>query len=231
MTEDDTNLISPLSKAARAAPKEVDSYSKDASTVCRALALSGIAIVWLYSDGGAGQGKFSAAVLAISGQWLMLGALALFILSLVVDIVQYLYGTLRWSKYEYVVDVVTHFDDFKAQFPDDTVRSAWASWAGLDLADYITSTARYTLKGTEFSVTPESNAHNVARARRILGMISDGSDPTGDNQTQLKALRSALSREWAPRRIADVIGRIFWAKSLLTLGGYISLLSAIIAAL
>lgn len=241
MTEADSpQKPAPFEKALDVASTEVGVFTKQASTVARTTALAGIGIVWLYADRGSADNKLTVAISSLAGQWWLLAALSLFIVSLTFDIFQYLYASWRWQQFEEVTAVISTYDDFEPGFPSASVKRAWSKRVGLDLAAHIVIGAKFFLPKVKYQSLPEFHYAAVARAREILSILysSEHEGTSGHSKSNedlsgeaLAQLEQHVELSWAPERIATVTDRFFWSKMFCVAGGFVCLLVTIALAI
>lgn len=203
-----------------AASDERSKYSGQASTVVRSLALSILAIAWLFG-GGLNQPEAAPkeVVQAVLGDpWLRASVIAA-IICLLIDVVHYHWGALVWGRYSGALNEVLVNDDHTSSDPSPEVRNAWARVARSGLADNLV----YWAERTRGAPRPQALLSDpfstpVSEARWYLA-----------HAEQSAGLGKVLGSRWSPHWMNASIGFMFWAKAILVLTSYLTFLVYLMA--
>ena len=183
-------------------------YTAQASALARAVALSGVALIWLFGGGLSPNNASPDKVLdRIYEEGTLRVALVLLVAVLVLDIAQYLlasaaFGLLAWSADRVAAD------NAWPKGPSGADRVAWraASALGLD---------RRMMLAVETSLP--ADADRVARRDVLRKALA-----TPDN------LAGLLGGSGTPRLLVAAVDGLFWAKLLALLVAYVAFLVYVI---
>lgn len=197
---------------------EYEQNSKEASTVIRGLALSAVAIIWLYAGGLGLTDKFQDTVSSLAGDKLVLIALALAFLTLFLDVLQYVISTIILQRYRSVLRKLLAVDRYALPIPDDLIKE-WRSFFGVRVAWSIAEVyLNGRTEGGQSTIGPENSDQAIAYARAALLELSaeslDGDTSNSSNLTDF------LNSPVVPTVLLSISSRIFYLKILSLLFAY-----------
>jgi hypothetical protein len=110
------------------ADEEYQAYTGQVSLISRTLALTAIAVIWLFASQKQGStlSPFMALRKVESAQPLLF-SLAFTLGTLILDLLQYVWGSIAWATYRWSLDQILINDSFDPLNLSLRVRVAWAS--------------------------------------------------------------------------------------------------------
>lgn len=182
------------------AAEQYKASSSQASTIVRSLALSSIAVIWLFAGGLTPQDASPQQLLdqiSCAG-WLQVGLITALV-SLFFDLVQYVWATALWGGYHRALYGVLERDDSNKPFTGD-VRSVWeraAAWGIVRQIEVVTQADSDPANaGAELKGKGKNDQKRMTAARTSLHTALT---ETGDTFTPL--------RRWAEAPVSPPIIR------------------------
>jgi hypothetical protein len=188
---------------------QYQAYSSQLSPIARTLALTAIAVVWLFA--GSGLESTSSPVATWhhleSSAWLTC-ALILALAALVSDLMQYAWGAWAWGTYQWALDQILGNDNFDPDDLSPRCRAGWAVARFFQLPRYM----EYSLYRQWGPVIGTSWPVRRAALRQCLSRLHSDKD--------MAPLDAALRLPWSPAIINRVSLAFFVSKVILLLGCY-----------
>ena len=120
------------------ADDEYQAYSSQVSPIARTLALTAIAVIWLFAGAKIGNDKSPLAILhSLEATYSLDVALALALAVLLTDLLQYVWGSLAWGVYRWSLEQILVNDSFDQDDLSARVRLGWAVARLLHFAQYL----------------------------------------------------------------------------------------------
>lgn len=189
---------------------EYQAYATQVSPIVRTLALTAIAVIWLF--GGGKNGSPSSALLELQGiksSTPLVAALGLALAVLVADLLQYVWAAFAWGAYRWALEQVLVNDEWN---PDDLHIRARAGWFVARMF-YIPRYLEYRL-GVH---AQERRAHSWSERRDHLREVLRRSVDSTRNSA---VLGSALNVPWSPLVINRIVAVLFVLKISLLISCY-----------
>lgn len=194
------------------ADAEYQSYSAQVSTTIRTLALTAIALIWLFAGTGLGQSRSPSATLhRLESAEPLLLALTLALSVLIADFLQYVWGSLGWSTYRWALEQILVNDSMDPEDLSIRSRLGWTAGRLFHVAWHL----EWHLYGQSQAASGKSWPERRANLRSVLLTSRSGQEPA--------AARTALDAPWSPVLISRVISFLFWAKVILLICSYLLL--------
>jgi hypothetical protein len=185
------------------AEEQYQAYTAQTSTITRSLAITAVAIVWLFGGGllpkDASPEVLLERVQRSNGlKWALLLALA----ALVLDLLQYAWGSVAWGRVHRCLDAVLEGDD--GRVPVGTYDAAWVRARKMGLVEQLERVA---------DLTPQVPWD--ARREAVRAAVH----PPGGG-ARSPALERFLDRPAAPRAVTVVTAVLFGVKLLALAAAY-----------
>jgi hypothetical protein len=194
------------------ADNEYQTYSSQVSPIARTLALTAIAVIWLFAGAKTGTNKSPFAILhSLESARSLDVALALALSVLLVDLLQYVWGSLAWGIYRWSLDQILINDSFDQ---DDLSARARLGWA-LARLFHVTRYLEYRVSGNTGSDSSRSWPRRRSDLRNQLGKVHVDKG--------LTSLTTALSTPWSPVIINRIVTVFFLCKICLLIVCYVLL--------
>jgi hypothetical protein len=199
-------------KISQNAEREYQAYSAQVSPIARTLALTAIAVVWLFANGRPGSSLASVVVLhRLEATPSLQFALALALGELMADLLQYLWGSMAWASYRWSLEQILLNDNFDPEDLPIRIRVGW----GFARLFHIPRYFEYHAGRQVISEHPVSWPTRRSNLRESLRLLAEADSPGG--------LEEALQIPWAPLLINRVSLILFITKITLLILCYIFL--------
>lgn len=188
------------------ADEEYQAYTSQVSLITRTLALTAIAVIWLFASGkqGSNLAPFIALRRLESARPLLV-SLGFALGALVMDLLQYAWGSIAWGTYRWSLDQVLVNDTFDPSDLPIRVRLGWAIARLYGLAQRF----EYSLGKSGSGVSWKGRREELRRRIRSL--------TAGKEQRSLQAV---FSSTWAPLMINRIVSLFYTLKVLSLLVSY-----------
>jgi hypothetical protein len=191
------------------ADEEHQSYSAQASTIVRTLALTAVGVIWLFAGAGLSQARSPEVTLRrLESAHSLAVALALALGALIADLLQYIWGSLSWSMYLWSLEQILINDGLDSDDLPLRSRIGWAVARAFHVAWHI----EYYVYAESQAALGKSWRDRRANLRDIIRRSRSGRGPT--------AVGVALNTPWSPLLINRVISALFWMKIILLMSCY-----------
>lgn len=185
-------------------------YTTQASTVARSLALSAIAVVWLFAGGLAGKDATPEQLLAnVRSATALDVALRFALLALLLDLLQYVWAAAAWGRFHREIEGVVRGDNGTTAFKE--VRDAWVRAKKIGFVAQLERAAAMD--------PPADEEARLLQARRLIHP---------QNGEMLPGVADMLASTKAPPTITRVTALLLWTKLLslaicfVSLGAFLS---------
>jgi hypothetical protein len=191
------------------ADEEYQAYTSQVSLITRTLALTAIAVIWLFASRSQGSGitPFDA-LRRIESARPLLFSLGFSLGALLMDFLQYSWGSVAWGVYRWSLDQIMVNDSFDVSDLSVRVRLGWAIARAYGLA------RRFEYG---FSRPATERAWGIRRQqlrRRIQSLMA------GEGHENLRAV---INSPWAPLAINRLVSAFYSLKIVCLLACYILL--------
>ena len=184
------------------ADNEYQAYSSQVSPIVRTLALTAIAVIWLFAGARSGSNPSPLDVLhrlELTGSLTV--ALALALCVLLVDLMQYVWGALSWATYRWSLEQIMLNDNFDPEDLPLRIKLGWLVARMFRVAQYLEYYGKESAKST-------SKQPWVIRRNNLRKLLRKS---TLDNSSST-SLKSALGAPWSPLIINRLLSFFFVSK-------------------
>lgn len=183
------------------ADDEYQAYSSQVSPIVRTLALTAVAVIWLFAGARSGNSQSPLAILhRLELTSSLTLALALALCTLLMDLMQYVWGALSWATYRWSLEQILMNDNFDPEDLSLRVRWAWLIARVFHIVQYLEYNERDGQRPAlkQPWKVRRSNLRNLLKKSTL--------DPSNTS------LRSALSASWSPLIINRMLIVFFISK-------------------
>jgi|GEM_PF-3795352 len=186
------------------AEQQYQTYTTQTSAITRSLAITAVAVVWLFGGGLIAKDATPEVLLArIQASEGLEAALLLALAALVLDLLQYAWGSLSWGTFHRRLDDVLEADDGHGSVGEGTDK-AWARARKIGLVGQLERAA---------GLDPPADWGSRRDAVRAVVHPRDGAKRS-------PSVQRFLDRAAAPRGLTTVTAVLFAAKFLALCASY-----------